>query len=575
MTSLPDSITQAGLFSAVMTAFLVESYKNLQQDPSAVVIALMQRMVRQTHSYTINAGFLNSTTSLVIEAPPFEPTLNAVRVNALWFTSLIVSLISASFGILVKQWLREYLAGEYTSPQARLRVRHFRNPGLLDWKVFEIASILPLMLQFALALFFIGLCLFTADVHSTVGHITLPLVLGWAFLFIVASIAPAISPRCPYKTTLLKSVMKDFRTALYHSILHLRHLLNVPSKSNPLLARDWSIEMLAYSEERAAADPNHDMDILIALDTIQSDEQLLSSMWVALQQTHSDPADLIKFLFKVLGHRLRRDLIADPSPYFLDLRQIPKPTVAIIMGFATEVLQRELLRQTPGLRLKEIEWSAWMKDCVYLLLSQWDGQLTSTTDYVISLCLKGNRHKHTAKMIKNRVNDRDSFPHILQRLQGAFRYQRGENSLTVLESLVEAYYCQNQPISRIPLIKLIHSHPEIPPSHLQQIVDLLIDSFTTHIDPDQAWYPWATDTMDLLLELSSTKSIIAREDAIKLVRSILMEPKFTAIWCRYPIGLNWEVQPGVRECAQELFLQALLSSHNSGQYAVFEYHLHD
>jgi hypothetical protein len=317
------------------------------------------------------------------------------------------------------------------------------------------------------------------------------------------------------------------------------------------------------------------MDILIALDTIQSDEQLLSTMWVALQQTHPDPADSMKFLFKVLGHRLCRDLIVDPSPYFLDLRQIPKPTVAIIMGFATEVLQRELLRQTPGLRLKEIEWLAWMKDCVYILLSQWDGQLTSTTDYVISLCLKGNRHKQTAKMIKNRVNDRDAFLHILQRLQGAFRYQRGENVLPVLESFVEAYYCQSQPVLRIPLNKLIRSHPEIPPSHLQQIVDLLIDCLTRNMDPEKPWYQWVTAMMDLLLELSSTKSIIAREDAIRLVRSILLESRFTAVWCRYPVGLNWEMQPGVREAAQELFLQALLSSHNSGQYVVFEHHLHD
>ncbi|KAI0691116.1 hypothetical protein BC835DRAFT_1279793, partial [Cytidiella melzeri] len=191
----------AGLFSAVLTAFLIESYQGLQQDPMEVMVALMQQVAIQTYSYSLNAGFLNST------APPFsqprlgfQPSVNAVRVNVLWFASLTLSLMSASFGILVKQWLREYLAGDYTSPQARLRVRHYRNPGLDKWKVFEIAAILPLLLQLSLASFFVGLCIFTADVHTTVAHTTLPLVAGWGFLFIASALVPAFSPRCPYKT---------------------------------------------------------------------------------------------------------------------------------------------------------------------------------------------------------------------------------------------------------------------------------------------------------------------------------------------------------------------------------------
>ncbi|KAI0688465.1 hypothetical protein BC835DRAFT_1284579, partial [Cytidiella melzeri] len=151
----------AGLFSAVMTAFLIESYQNLSQDPNVVMILLLQQVALQTNSYVINAGFLNSTIPpLIPTLPAFQPSANAIRVNVLWFASLTLSLVSASFGILVKQWLREYLAGEYTSPQARLRIRHFRNPGLDHWKVFEIAAILPLLLQLSLGLFLIGLCFF-------------------------------------------------------------------------------------------------------------------------------------------------------------------------------------------------------------------------------------------------------------------------------------------------------------------------------------------------------------------------------------------------------------------------------
>lgn len=106
----------------------------------------------------------------------FTAPLAAKRVNVLWFAGLTLRLMSASIGILVKQWLREYLSGEYISPQARMRIRYFRAPGLEHWHVFTIAALLPLVLQLALALFFVGLCFFTLDIHSSVGYTTIPLV---------------------------------------------------------------------------------------------------------------------------------------------------------------------------------------------------------------------------------------------------------------------------------------------------------------------------------------------------------------------------------------------------------------
>ncbi|KAI0338038.1 hypothetical protein BDW22DRAFT_1302947, partial [Trametopsis cervina] len=137
----------AGLYSAVLSALIAISLLSLQPDTTSMMIVLLTQIVTQTHSYTITPGFLNSTVPpldvAAVVGSSFEPTPSAKRVNVLWFASLTLSLISASFGILVKQWLREYLAGEYVSSQARLRVRHFRAPGLERWHVFGIASFLP------------------------------------------------------------------------------------------------------------------------------------------------------------------------------------------------------------------------------------------------------------------------------------------------------------------------------------------------------------------------------------------------------------------------------------------------
>ncbi|KAI0094226.1 hypothetical protein BDY19DRAFT_879838, partial [Irpex rosettiformis] len=195
----------AGLFSAVLTAFLNESYQKLSPDTPSQMLAVMQQIALQTASYNMVNGMINATSQPPAEitditSQPFQPSTSDIRVNILWFSSLIFSLITASFGMLVKQWLREYLAVENPSPQARLRIRRFRYPELIRWNVFEIAAILPLLQQMALALFFIGLCYFTQSAHESVGHTSLPLVAGWAFCISTVTILPVFFPRCPFKT---------------------------------------------------------------------------------------------------------------------------------------------------------------------------------------------------------------------------------------------------------------------------------------------------------------------------------------------------------------------------------------
>lgn len=107
-------------------------------------------------NYSTSNGYTNSTAFPCSPDSLFEPPFWAIRVNELWFASLVCSLATASLGMLVKQWLREYLAIERVSPQERLRARLYRNPAMVQWKVFEIAAILPLLLQVSLGLFFVG-----------------------------------------------------------------------------------------------------------------------------------------------------------------------------------------------------------------------------------------------------------------------------------------------------------------------------------------------------------------------------------------------------------------------------------
>ncbi|KAF7793653.1 hypothetical protein EIP86_004768 [Pleurotus ostreatoroseus] len=196
----------AGLYSAVLTAFLIDSYKTLQYDPTQ---DYLRQIAAQTSGYTLTNSHMNATLSF--QPPTFQAADSAIRVNVCWFASLLLSLSSASFGILVKQWLREFLAIPYISPQERIRIRDARVQGLEIWNLFEIASLLPVLLQISLALFFVGLCFFTAAVHPSVGTTTLLLVCCWAFFFCLSVIAPLVSPRCPYKMTALKAASRHVR----------------------------------------------------------------------------------------------------------------------------------------------------------------------------------------------------------------------------------------------------------------------------------------------------------------------------------------------------------------------------
>lgn len=96
----------AGLFSAVLTAFIIESYKTLQVDPADATVQLLQQISMQLNSFAVNGNYINATIPLPSTSEPFTPAPSAVRINGFWFASLILSLIAASFSMLVKGWLQ-------------------------------------------------------------------------------------------------------------------------------------------------------------------------------------------------------------------------------------------------------------------------------------------------------------------------------------------------------------------------------------------------------------------------------------------------------------------------------------
>ncbi|TFK87246.1 hypothetical protein K466DRAFT_599650 [Polyporus arcularius HHB13444] len=194
-------LVYAGLFSAILTAFNVQSYQLLTPVVAAdPVIVALERISAQLGGFSVNPPFVNSTQPAFVYSDPAPPTASswAVWLNVLWFSSLIFSLSAASVGIMVKQWLHEYNSGLSGTSRQVARLRQLRLKSLERWHVKEIVSILPVLLQIASALFFGGLLVLLWHLNRTVAIVGSVLVGLLAIFSLCTIILPSVTTHCAY-----------------------------------------------------------------------------------------------------------------------------------------------------------------------------------------------------------------------------------------------------------------------------------------------------------------------------------------------------------------------------------------
>ncbi|KAI0816068.1 hypothetical protein BC628DRAFT_1280033, partial [Trametes gibbosa] len=202
-------LVYAGLFSAILTAFNVQSYLLLQPQPSDPTIVLLQQISSQLSSFSFDPPFVNSTyppstTQNVGTGVPPAVERWAVWLNALWFSGLTLSLASASISIMVKQWLNEYTIGASgTSPQIA-RLRQYRLNNLKKWRVASIVLVIPLLLQLALVLYLAGLLVLLWNLHQTVAAVISVLVGTFGLLTLVTTFLPLYDDTCAYLTPMAR-----------------------------------------------------------------------------------------------------------------------------------------------------------------------------------------------------------------------------------------------------------------------------------------------------------------------------------------------------------------------------------
>ncbi|KZW01860.1 hypothetical protein EXIGLDRAFT_638055, partial [Exidia glandulosa HHB12029] len=192
-SSIDTLLIFAALFSAVVTAFIIESYKLMQPDYAELTFKL-----------------LASNTEHHVAGAPFRVSASARSVNCLWITSLVFSLSTSLLGILVKQWLADYDTMVQEESMLSCAMRQNRYDSLVRWRLPEIVSWLPVLLHASLFLFLAGLVIFLFPLDPSTASLGLMLTVLVSSSYFAATLSPIIWVDSPYATPVTSQLARLF-----------------------------------------------------------------------------------------------------------------------------------------------------------------------------------------------------------------------------------------------------------------------------------------------------------------------------------------------------------------------------
>lgn len=182
----------------MLTTFVAQTSQSLSPDPIAVPASAILELVQLVRAIG-NQTPVNDVASL--STAPVETMSNITAwVNGLWFVSLTLSLSTALFAVLAKQWVRQYMLNISGSPRERCYVHQFRYKALKKWHFQAIIGMLPIPLHVSLIIFLVGLVLFLIPLHigiaAAVGTLSFILI----GLYVATIILPLYYVECPFRT---------------------------------------------------------------------------------------------------------------------------------------------------------------------------------------------------------------------------------------------------------------------------------------------------------------------------------------------------------------------------------------
>ncbi|KAK0466817.1 uncharacterized protein EV420DRAFT_1260941, partial [Desarmillaria tabescens] len=192
----------AALFSAVLTAFIIEFYRKLEPDYTAI-------SAYQQHTMSINIqALLNASLNLPAEpiydavdpVMEFQPSPAIVWTVGLWFSALACSISVVVLAWLVKLWFLAYMKGMNNgNAYDCAHRRQYRHDALLMWKVPAIVAALPVLIHMTITLFLTGLViLLWSQINSPAAYIVLIITISMILAYSITTLLPLFYEACPY-----------------------------------------------------------------------------------------------------------------------------------------------------------------------------------------------------------------------------------------------------------------------------------------------------------------------------------------------------------------------------------------
>ncbi|KAI4522952.1 hypothetical protein K525DRAFT_197578 [Schizophyllum commune Loenen D] len=189
----------AGLFSAVVTTFVVQSSQALSPDYAQITASLIYELARIQRAIAAGTPVGDIPASELNFASETHTT-GDLWVNGLWLTSLTFSLLTALICVLAKQWIQHFNSTCGSTPRDR--------------------AFLPVLLNVALLLFFAGLVVYVAPMNATVSYTIIGFSAAAFLAYALTVILPPVIPHCAFKTPISDSIIWTV-----HTVVHVYHCL--------------------------------------------------------------------------------------------------------------------------------------------------------------------------------------------------------------------------------------------------------------------------------------------------------------------------------------------------------------
>ncbi|CAE6357673.1 unnamed protein product [Rhizoctonia solani] len=204
--SLDVTLIFAALFTAICTAFVIESSKSLKEDPPERSADRMDQIV---DILLVIANFSSPSqlnVTQITNPKPFSPRRIDLCVNALWFFSLILSASVSLIAMLAKEWCYLFMSGRIGDPWSQTKRRQQRWKGIRKWKMERVVMFLPSLIHLAFLSFAVGLCLYLGDLHFGMAIPAALVTLGSILVYMASTFLPLLDDTCPYSTTIYRLI---------------------------------------------------------------------------------------------------------------------------------------------------------------------------------------------------------------------------------------------------------------------------------------------------------------------------------------------------------------------------------